>query len=74
MKKRSGRLERMRVTADGEGVVSYAGTESARELACFTGLIDAWDRVLIGTYKSVPVHYLGSLLADLSFAIVDGSR
>ena len=72
MKKRSGRLARMRVTADGEGVVSHAGTELLRELAGFTGLIDAWDKVLIGTYKAAPVHYPGSVLADLSVAIVDG--
>ena len=73
MKKRSGRLARMRVTADGEGVVSHAGTELLRELAGFTGLIDAWDKVLIGTYKAAPVHYPGSVLADLSVAIADGA-
>ena len=73
MKKRSGRLARMRVTSDGDGVVSHAGTELLRELAGFTGLIDAWDRVLIGTYKAVPIHYPGSVLADLSVAIADGA-
>ena len=73
MKKRSGRLARMRVSADGEGVVSHAGTELLRELACFSGLIDAWDAVLIGTYKALPVHYPGSVLADLAVAIADGA-
>ena len=73
MKKRSGRLGRMRVTADGQGVVSHAGAELLRELAGFTGLIDAWDHVLISTYKSVPVHYPGSVLADLAVAIADGA-
>ena len=73
MKKRSGRLGQMRVTADGQGVVSHAGAELLRELAGFTGLIDAWDRALIGTYKSVPVHYPGSVLADLAVAIADGA-
>jgi hypothetical protein len=63
----------MRVTADGDGVVSHAGTELLGELAGFTGLIDAWDKVLIGTYKGVPVHYPGSVLADLSVAIADGA-
>jgi hypothetical protein len=63
----------MRVTADGEGVVSHAGTELLRELAGFTGLIDAWDKVLIGTYKAAPVHYPGRVLADLSVAIADGA-
>ena len=47
----------MRVTADAEGMVSHAGAELLRELAGFTGLIDAWDRVLIGTYKAVPIRY-----------------
>lgn len=39
------------MTADGEGVVSHAGAE-LRELAGFTGLIDAWGAALIGTYKA----------------------
>ena len=73
MNKRSGRLGQMRVTADGQGVVSHAGAELLRELAGFTGLIDAWDHVLISTYKSVPVHYPGSVLADLAVAIADGA-
>ena len=74
MKKRSGRLGQMRVTADGQGAVSHAGAELLRELAGFTGLIDAWDHsFLISTYKSVPVHYPGSVLADLAVAIADGA-
>lgn len=40
MKTRSGRLGRMRVTANGEGVASHAGTELLRELACSSGLVD----------------------------------
>jgi hypothetical protein len=71
--KRSGLLARARVTADGEGVVSHAGAEMLRELAGFTGLIDAWDRALIGTYKAIPVHFPGSVLSDLAVAIADGA-
>lgn len=63
----------MKVTADGEGVVCHAGTELFRELAGFTGLIDAWDRALIGTYKGLPVHFPGSVLADVAVAIIDGA-
>jgi hypothetical protein len=63
----------MRVTADGEGVVSHAGAELLRELAGFTGLVDAWDRVLIGTYKTMPIHFPGSVLCDLAVAIADGA-
>ena len=71
--KRSGRLARMKVTADGEGVASHAGAELLRELAGFTGLIDAWDQALLGTYKAMPIHFPGSVLSDLAVAIADGA-
>jgi Transposase DDE domain group 1 len=71
--KRSGRLGRVRVTADGEGVVSHAGAELLRELAGLTGLVDAWDAALIGTYKAMPLHFPGAVLADLAVAIADGA-
>jgi len=38
-----------------------------------TGLVDAWDRVLLGTYKALPVHMPGRVLADLAVAIADGA-
>jgi Transposase DDE domain group 1 len=71
--KRSGRRERVRVTADGKGVVSHAGAELLRELARFSGLVDAWDAALIDTYKAMPIHFPGSVLADLAVAIADGA-
>jgi hypothetical protein len=71
--KRSGRLGRVKVTADGQGVVSHAGAELLRELAGFTGLIDAWNKALIGTYKAIPIHFPGAVLADLAVAIADGA-
>ena len=71
--KRSVRLGRVKVTADGEGVVSHAGAELFREMAGYTGLIDTWDRALIGTYKGLPVHFPGSVLADVAVAIIDGA-
>lgn len=71
--KRSARLGKVKVTADGEGVVSHAGSELLREVAGFTGLIDAWDRALIGTYKAIPIHFPGSVLGDLAVAIADGA-
>jgi len=61
------------VTADGEGVVSHAGAELLREMAGFTGLIDTWDAALIGTYKAMPIHFPGAVLADLAVAIADGA-
>ena len=72
--KRSGRLGKVKVTADGEGVASHAGAELLREIAGFTGLIDEWDRALIGTYKAMPVHFPGAVLADLAVAIADGAE
>jgi hypothetical protein len=71
--KRSARLGKVKVTADGEGVVSHAGAELLREMAGFTGLIDAWDRALIGTYKGMPIHFPGTVLSDLAVAIADGA-
>jgi hypothetical protein len=65
----------MRVTADGAGVVSHAGAELLREIAGATGLIEAWDDVLLDTYKASPTrHFPGQVLADLAVAIADGAR
>ena len=63
----------MRVSADGEGVVSHAGAELLRELAGFSGLVQAWDRALIGTYAAMPIHFPGNVLTDLAVAIADGA-
>jgi hypothetical protein len=63
----------VKVTADGDGVVSHAGAELLRELAGSTGLVDAWDAALIGTYQAMPVHFPGSVLTDLAVAIADGA-
>ena len=71
--KRNRRLGRVVVTADGAGLVSHAGAELLREMAESTGLVDAWDRVLLGTYKALPVHMPGQVLADLAVAIADGA-
>jgi hypothetical protein len=71
--KRSARLGKVKVTADGEGVVSHAGAELLREMTGFTGLIDAWDRALISTYKAMPIHFPETVLADLAVAIADGA-
>jgi Transposase DDE domain group 1 len=73
--KRSRRLGRVQVTADGVGVVSHAGAELLRELAGGTGLVDSWDRAMIDTYRAVPTaHFPGQVLADLAVAVADGAR
>jgi hypothetical protein len=63
------------VTADGAGVVSHAGAELLREMAWSTGLVEAWDEVLLDTYKTFPTrHFPGQVLADLAVAVADGAR
>ena len=61
------------MTADGAGVVSHAGAGLLREMAEETGLVEAWDRVLLGTYKAMPIHMPGQVLGDLAVAIADGA-
>jgi len=61
------------VTADGQGVVSHAGSELLRELSTETGLVAGWNEALADTYKGVPVHMPGRVLADLAVAIADGA-
>ena len=68
--KRSGRV---RVSADGKGVVSHAGVGLLRELAEQTGLVDGVTAALIDTYKQVPRHAPGRVFADLAVAIADGA-
>jgi hypothetical protein len=71
--KRSGKRARVKVSADGRGVVSHAGTALLRELAGETGLVSAVTGALIGTYRGVPVHMPGQVFADLAVAIADGA-
>lgn len=71
--KRNRRLRRVKVSADGTGLVSRAGTLLLRELTVDTGLADAWTRALLDTYKAFPtVHLPGRVLADLAVTIADG--
>lgn len=71
--KRSGRRHRVKVSADGRGVVSHAGSALLRELATETGLAGAVSGALIDTYRGVPVHMPGQVFADLAVAIADGA-
>lgn len=71
--KRRAWLARVKVNADGDGLVSQAGAELLGERAGHTGLIDAWDAALIGTYKANPIHFPGSVLCDLAISIADGA-
>jgi hypothetical protein len=54
-------------------VVSHAGAELLRELADASGLVDGWEGALLGTYKAIPPHKPGRVLADLAVASADGA-
>ena len=71
--KRNRRLGRVKVSADGEGLVSRAGVALLRELTVDTGLAEGWTDALLDTYKAGPaVHEPGRVLADLAVVIADG--
>ena len=71
--KRNRRGRRVKVSADGEGLVSRAGVALLRELTIDTGLADGWTNALLDTYKAFPtVHQPGRVLADLAVVIADG--
>jgi Transposase DDE domain group 1 len=71
--KRSGSRVRVKVSADGRGVVSHAGAALLRELATETGLAGAVTGALLDTCGGFPVHLPGQVFADLAVAIADGA-
>jgi hypothetical protein len=71
--KRSKGFRRVRVSADGAGVVSHAGVGLLREMAEYTGLVDSVTAALLDTYKGVPVHAPGRVFTDLAVAVADGA-
>jgi hypothetical protein len=67
------RARRVKVSADGTGLVSRAGTLLLRELTVETGLAAGWTEALLDTYKAYPSRHLpGRVLADLAVMIADG--
>ncbi len=71
--KRSKRAPRVKVSADGAGVVSHAGVGLLREMAQETGLAEALTDALLDTYKGLPVHAPGRVFTDLAVAVADGA-
>lgn len=63
---------RIEVSADGTGLVSRAGVALLRELTVSTELGTGWSTALLDTYKGLPVHLPGRVLADLAVMIADG--
>jgi DDE family transposase len=64
---------RVKVSADGEGVVSHAGVGMLREVADLTGLSAAVTQALADTYDGPWVHAPGVVFADLAAAVADGA-
>ena len=73
MVKRSKRLWRVKVSADGAGVVSHAGVGMLREIGDLTGLTSRVSAVLADTYKGQWVHDPGRVFTDLAAAVADGA-
>ena len=71
--KRSKRLRRVKVSADGVGVVSHAGVGRLRELAEVTGLTAGVTAALADTYAGPWVHAPGRVFTDMAVAIADGA-
>ncbi len=71
--KRNRRPARVKVSADGSGVVSHAGVGLLREMAQYTGLVDAVTGGLLETYRGVPFHQPGQVFTDVAVAIADGA-
>jgi hypothetical protein len=71
--KRSKGLRRVKVSADGVGVVSHAGVGMLRELARDTGLTVGVTAALADTYAGPWVHAPGRVFTDMAVAIADGA-
>jgi len=71
--KRNKRVGRVKVSADGVGVVSHAGVGLLREMAEYTGLVQGVTEALIDTYAGPPVQAPGRVFTDLAVAIADGA-
>jgi hypothetical protein len=64
---------RVKVSADGHGVLSHAGMGMLRELADRTGLSTQVTAALADTYRGPWVYAPGEVFADLAAAVADGA-
>ena len=64
---------RVKVSADGHGVVSHAGTGLLREVADLTGLSSQVTAALADTYRGPWTHAPGDVFAGLAAAVADGA-
>ena len=70
---RPARRPRMKVTADGKGVVSHAGVGLLRDVAELTGLQAQISAALADTYRGPWLHDPGRVFTDLAAAVADGA-
>ncbi len=63
----------MKVSDDGQGVVSHAGVGMLRELADLTGLSAQVTAALADTYRGQWIYEPGAVFADLAAAVADGA-
>jgi hypothetical protein len=66
-------VSRVKVSADGHGVVSHAGVGILRELAELTGLSAQVTAALADTYRGPWIYEPGAVFADLAVAVADGA-
>ena len=71
--KSSAAVSRVKVSADGHGVVSHAGVGMLRELAELTGLSAQVTAALADTYRGPWIYGPGAVFADLAAAVADGA-
>lgn len=71
--KSNGSSPRLKVSADGAGVVSHAGLGMLREMAQHTGLVRGLNAALADTYRGPWVHAPGRVLTDMAVAVADGA-
>jgi len=64
---------RVKVSADGCGVVSHAGVGLLREVADLTGLSSQVTAALADTYRGPWTYAPGEVFADLAAAVADGA-
>jgi len=66
-------VSRVKVSADGHGVVSHTGMGMVREVADLTGLSSQVTAALADTYQGPWTHAPGEVFADLAAAVADGA-
>ena len=71
--KSSAAVSRVKVSADGHGVVSHAGVGMLRQLADLTGLSAQVTAALADTYRGPWTYDPGAVFAGLAAAVADGA-